>query len=163
MASDFDYDQYYQDIIDEGDEAKVTVAVAQIARLAKRLEVVEREAWHQMARCRHLHEPYQYNGKTYIDHCDKTQWTLRGDPTHEVGHKFDPPPFRLSVMLATARGEKGRRMSKIHRWQPTGRTPCGRTIATVKTTVGRYLSDGVTCRVCETAHTRALVAAGKDA
>jgi hypothetical protein len=40
----------------------------------------------------------------------------------------------------------------VHRWQPTGWTPCGREVADVKTNVGYYLSDGVTCKVCNRAN-----------
>jgi hypothetical protein len=39
-------------------------------------------------------------------------------------------------------------MSKIHRWQITGYTPCGRKITAVTTNTGRYLNDGVTCTRC---------------
>ena len=41
----------------------------------------------------------------------------------------------------------------IHRWQPTGYTPCGRMVETVATNLGRYLSEGVTCKVCNCANT----------
>lgn len=37
----------------------------------------------------------------------------------------------------------------VHRWQPTGYTPCGRKVDSVFTNIGRYLSEGVTCRVCK--------------
>jgi len=39
-------------------------------------------------------------------------------------------------------------MSKVHRWQPTGKTPCGRNVIEVQTNVGYYLSTGVTCENC---------------
>ena len=41
----------------------------------------------------------------------------------------------------------------VHRWQPTGYTPCGRRVGSVVTNVGHYLSDGVTCKVCKKATT----------
>lgn len=36
----------------------------------------------------------------------------------------------------------------IHRWQPTGRTPCGLVIGKVPTNHGSVLSEGVTCQRC---------------
>ena len=42
---------------------------------------------------------------------------------------------------------------KVHRWQPSGKTPCGRNIADVQTNIGYYLSDGVTCESCHKATT----------
>lgn len=42
-------------------------------------------------------------------------------------------------------------MSKVHRWQPTGKTPCGREVSEVQTNTGYYLSDGVTCKTCHQA------------
>lgn len=42
----------------------------------------------------------------------------------------------------------------VHRWQPTGKTPCGRVISpAIVTNTGRYLSNGVTCRSCRRATT----------
>lgn len=42
----------------------------------------------------------------------------------------------------------------VHRWQPTGKTPCGRFISpAIVTNTGRYLNDGVTCRACKRART----------
>lgn len=41
----------------------------------------------------------------------------------------------------------------VHRWQPTGKTPCGRDVKSVTTNIGRVLSDGVTCRACKRATT----------
>ena len=44
---------------------------------------------------------------------------------------------------------------KTHRWQPNYYTPCGRKITDrIKTNVGYYLSEGVTCKVCMSAKTR---------
>ena len=43
---------------------------------------------------------------------------------------------------------------KVHRWQPTGYTPCGRKIDTVTTNIRRPLDDGVTCQACKNAKTR---------
>lgn len=43
--------------------------------------------------------------------------------------------------------------TKVHRWQPTGKTPCGRKVSDVQTNVGHYLSDGVTCEACHRATT----------
>ena len=38
---------------------------------------------------------------------------------------------------------------KIHRWQPSGYTPCGRLITSkLRVNIGYYLSNGVTCKVC---------------
>lgn len=46
----------------------------------------------------------------------------------------------------------------VHRWQPTGKTPCGRVIDhRIFTNTGRYLSDGVTCRVCRRATTLVVI------
>lgn len=43
---------------------------------------------------------------------------------------------------------------KVHRWQITGKTPCGMTIEPrIITNVGRFLSDGVTCQRCLAATT----------
>ena len=42
---------------------------------------------------------------------------------------------------------------KTHRWQPTGKTPCGYNTKAVKTNVGRYLSAGVDCKRCKAAAT----------
>ena len=42
---------------------------------------------------------------------------------------------------------------KIHRWQPTGLTPCGRTLAFVTWNEGEILQEGVTCLVCNRANT----------
>jgi len=41
----------------------------------------------------------------------------------------------------------------VHRWQPTGFTPCGRSLKTVAWNEGRVLSDGVTCKTCKRANT----------
>ena len=40
-------------------------------------------------------------------------------------------------------------MKKMHRWQPTGHTPCGEKVDDVKTNLGYYLMDGVTCNRCK--------------
>lgn len=40
---------------------------------------------------------------------------------------------------------------KIHRWQPTGFTPCGYNVQKVHTNIGHFLSDGVTCERCHSA------------
>lgn len=45
-------------------------------------------------------------------------------------------------------------MTVVHRWQVTGRTPCGRNVGDVTTNVGRYLNEGVTCKSCHRATTR---------
>lgn len=45
------------------------------------------------------------------------------------------------------------RTSKIHRWQPTLHTPCGRLLADVQWNEGRVLSEGVTCIACNRAST----------
>jgi hypothetical protein len=42
---------------------------------------------------------------------------------------------------------------KVHRWQPTGRTPCGKRTDDIVTNMGYYLSDGVTCKACLRAST----------
>jgi hypothetical protein len=39
----------------------------------------------------------------------------------------------------------------VHRWQPTGKTPCGRDVKTVLTNYGHTLSEGVTCKSCKRA------------
>jgi hypothetical protein len=46
------------------------------------------------------------------------------------------------------------RSNVVHRWQPTGMTPCGREVSKVKTNLGYYLSDGVTCKHCNRAKWR---------
>lgn len=43
---------------------------------------------------------------------------------------------------------------KVHRWQITGWTTCGREIVKVTTNMGRYLDDGVTCLSCQRAKSR---------
>ena len=46
-------------------------------------------------------------------------------------------------------------MGKMHRWQPTGRTLCGLKISDrIRVNLGRYLSDGVTCKNCRRVTTR---------
>lgn len=45
-------------------------------------------------------------------------------------------------------------MRAIHRWQPTGKSPCGRDLSKVAFNEGQYLSEGVTCRACKAAKTR---------
>ena len=39
-------------------------------------------------------------------------------------------------------------MKAIHRWQPTGFTPCGLRLDCVEFNEGQHLSDGVTCGRC---------------
>ncbi len=38
---------------------------------------------------------------------------------------------------------------KIHRWQPTGKTPCGRDVTKVHVNGGRPGDNGVTCVACQ--------------
>jgi hypothetical protein len=42
---------------------------------------------------------------------------------------------------------------KIHRWQPTGFTPCGRPLESVVWNEDEMLQKGVTCLVCNCANT----------
>jgi hypothetical protein len=37
---------------------------------------------------------------------------------------------------------------KIHRWQPNGKTLCGRNSANLSTNIGFYRNDCVTCWTC---------------
>ena len=44
---------------------------------------------------------------------------------------------------------------KVHRWQPTGKTPCGRIIdAATPVNWGKSFDDGVTCVSCKKNPTR---------
>jgi len=45
-------------------------------------------------------------------------------------------------------------MSKVHRWQPTGYTPCGRKLSTIRHNNRSNMTD-VTCEVCR--YTKTLV------
>ncbi len=42
---------------------------------------------------------------------------------------------------------------KVHRWQPTGFTPCGRALESVVWNAGKMLQDSVTCKTCNRANT----------
>lgn len=42
---------------------------------------------------------------------------------------------------------------KVHRWQPTGMTPCGLRLEDVQWNEGQMLSEGVTCLRCSRAKT----------
>lgn len=45
------------------------------------------------------------------------------------------------------------RQPAVHRWQPTGKTPCGRKVGSVAVNLGWHLSNGVTCKACNGAKT----------
>lgn len=51
-------------------------------------------------------------------------------------------------------GESGQMKRKVHRWQPTLETPCGRGVNTVTTNKGRPFDEGVTCLACKKAKSR---------
>ena len=45
----------------------------------------------------------------------------------------------------------------VHRWEPFGKTSCGRPVERVATNVGRVLSKGVTCKACGRAASRVSI------
>ena len=49
---------------------------------------------------------------------------------------------------------------KIHRWQPTGYSPCGRKLVMVAWNEGQTLDYGVTCEACKRNPTRVSLGFG---
>lgn len=49
----------------------------------------------------------------------------------------------------------------VHRWQPTGLTPCGLRTDAVRTNTGRVGDAGVTCKRCRVAGERVSLWAGE--
>ena len=43
---------------------------------------------------------------------------------------------------------------KVHRWQPTGFAPCGRSLESIVWNEGKMLDDGVTCATCKRSFSR---------
>ena len=76
---------------------------------------------------------------------------MMGKRKSTLGHMVDS--FTTQIDRQTALMDKCAKRG-FHRWQPTGRTPCGRRIRDVVTNDGREFDDGVTCMACKAAKTR---------